>query len=132
MALGLRRMFPPSGQRYELFDCGVFLLLLAAIGYVLTTPPAVTDRALYAPFESAPIWVWGSLLSACGAFAILASYVPRLLRAGYVVMVLACTFWSLSFLIGIVFFDGQPRALMSVLIYAWIARRIAREGWAPR
>ena len=44
-----RRLFPPTGSAYELFDAAVFLLTLSVIGYILTAPTETQEKALSAP-----------------------------------------------------------------------------------
>lgn len=136
-----RKFFPPSGAAYELFDAAVFLLCLAVIGYILTAPTPTQESALSAPLDLLPDYVWGSALAAVSVFAIACSYLPRMVRKGYLAMIMACTFWSSNFAIGMLFgaldgllpyeffnsYDFSVRAFISVLLYGWITSRLVRD-----
>lgn len=122
-----RRLFPRSGSPYELFDAAVFLLCLGFIGYVLTDPPATSQQALSAPLDLLPPWVWGTVLTAAGVVGIVCSYVDRWVWLGYRVMLYPCIFWSANFALGILLYGASIRALLSVLLYAWVASRLVRD-----
>ena len=135
-----RRLWPETGAAYELFDAGVFVVLLGLIGYVFTTPPATTRRALTAPLDLLPPNVWGILLATAGVAAIVCAYTPGWLRVGYKLLLYPCLFWSANFAIGVCAYawrvtftdaEGQlsdtTRALLSVLLYGWIASRLLRD-----
>lgn len=124
----LRRLFPPTGPAYELFDTAVLLLLLALINYVVTDPPATTVLNLSAPLTFASETTWGIALAACGLAAIACSYREDLLDLGYSILVTATVFWSTCFLVSVVLFGGSLRGLGSALIWGWIARRSFRES----
>ena len=136
-----RRLFPPTGPAYALFDAAVFLLFLAVIGYILTTPSSTQEQALSAPLDLLPDYVWGTALACVSSFAIVCSYFPCMVRRGYLAMIVACVFWSSNFAIGmgfgvaaqllpVGFLDGYQftaRAFISVLLYGWIASRLIRD-----
>lgn len=132
----LRRLLPPAGPAYELFDAAVFLLILGVVGYITTDPPPVTDRALEAPFRVIaslhsglnPQYVWGTVLAAVAALGLVCSYRAAWLRTGYAAMTIACVFASASFLGGMVLFGASPRAILSAVIYGWIASRLRRDA----
>lgn len=136
-----RRIWPSAGAAYELFDAAIFLLFLAVVGYILTSPTPMQEKALSAPLDLLPDYVWGTALAAVSVFAIACSYMPRMIRRGYVAMIFACTFWSANFAIGMLFglfdlilpfeffnsYDFSARAIISVLLYGWITSRLVRD-----
>lgn len=128
MRARLRNLLPRAGVQYELFDCSVLLLVLGFVGYVLTDPPSNTDKALEAPFLLLDQQIWGALLTICAIVGIVGSYWSKALSVGYRVVTWACLFWSGSFFYGLLIGDASARALVSTFLYAWIARRLMREG----
>lgn len=122
-----RSMFPSSGAAYELFDAAVFLLVLASVGYVVSSPVGATETALTAPLEVAAPQVWGFVLAGVAVTGIVCSYRTRWLRAGYVVMIVGCSFWSLMFLAGVVLYGASLRYVASAVLYGWITSRLFRD-----
>lgn len=136
-----RRLFPRTGAAYELFDAGIFLLILALVGYVLTSPTSSQQRTLSAPLDLLPDYVWGTALAAVSVYAIVCSYYPRWVRRGYLAMISACAFWSANFGIGMAFgaigaalpghfldaYEFSIRSIISVLLYGWITSRLVRD-----
>ena len=136
-----RRFFPPSGAAYELFDAAVFLFILSVFGYIVTSPTPQQQRALSAPLDLLPDYMWGAALAVVSLTAIVCSYRADRVRFGYLAMITACTFWSANFAIGMLlgaagsifpghlFDDYQftARAIISLVLYAWIASRLIRD-----
>lgn len=130
----IRKLRPPSGPPYELFDSSVFLFVLGAVGYVLTDPTNITDQALYAPFRALssitdePAQAWGVVLALVASFGIACSYAgPKWVRRGNTVVVGACVFASGSFVMGLILFGASPRAVISAVLYGWIASGLVRS-----
>lgn len=122
-----RRLFPAAGPAYELFDASVLLLALGGIGYVLTDPPPNTEMTLtilrYVPEE-----ILGWSLTLAAVVGIVTSY-TRWLRAGYIATISATLAMSGFFALGLVVNeDAGIRALLSAIIYGWIARRLIRDN----
>lgn len=127
MATTLRRVFPPSGHRYELFDCSVLLLALGGIGYVLTTPPPNTEATLtILRFISEESLGWS--LAGAGLIGIIASYVPAAVRFGYGLTIFATGSMSLFFAFGWALNQTDIRSVLSAILYGWIARRLIRDN----
>lgn len=128
-----RRLFPPSGAQYELWDCAVFVAILVGVGYVIESPQPKQAQTLTFVEQAFTITVWGSALTACAVVAIVCSYRARWLAFGYGVLSAACAFWGLVFLVGVLFYDGTPRSLTSALIYGWVFRRLVtvKNGKGP-
>lgn len=124
----LRRCFPPSGRRYELFDTSVLLLVFALIGYVLTDPPSNTAEALQAPLRVINETELGILVAIAATFAVVTAYTGRWVRWGYVAVTTAAGALCLNFLVGYLTTDASDRTLLSVVLYGWIARRLMRDN----
>lgn len=136
-----RRLFPPSGSAYELFDAAIFLLVLSVVGYILTSPNPTQERTLSAPLDLMPDYVWGSALALVSIAGVVCSYLPHRIRLAYIAMIFACTFWSANFAIGMALgvagqvlpgefldhYDFSARAIISLVLYAWIASRLIRD-----
>lgn len=136
-----RRLFPPSGSSYELFDAAIFLLVLSVVGYILTSPNPTQERTLSAPLDLMPDYVWGSALALVSITGIVCAYLPHRVRFAYLAMITACTFWSANFAIGMVLgaagqvlpggfldhYDFSVRAIISLVLYGWIASRLIRD-----
>lgn len=120
----VRRLFPPSGPAYELFDCAVFVAVVVSVSYVIETPQAAQRDTLGFVDQALSLTAWGAVLTACALIALVCSYVPRWLSFGYGVLAAGCAFWAAVFVVGVAFYDGQPRSLVSALIYLWVLRRI--------
>lgn len=122
-----RSRFPPTGAAYELFDAAVFLFALAVVGYILTSPTPTQEKALSAPLDLLPDYVWGTALALVSLLAIACSYRPRRVRLGYRAMIYACTFWSANFAVGIALYGASIRSVISVMLYGWIVSRLVRD-----
>lgn len=135
MRTGLRRLAPPSGRAYELFDCSVLLLVLWFVGYVLTTPTSNQEAALAGPYLFLPSTVWGAVMTLCAVVGIVCSYTKTKVGFGYVVTIAASGFWAALFAVGASFHNVDSlRAMIVVILYCWIARRLIREedrDWEP-
>jgi len=128
LAARARRLFPPSGPAYELFDASVLLLTLGGIGYVLTNPPPNTAVTLIV-LRVIPEEVLGWVLAAAALVGIATSYSTRWLRIGYIATISASLAMSGFFAIGWLFVDGSGiRALLSAVLYGWIGRRLIRDA----
>ncbi len=131
--MSLRRLFPPSGLAYQLFDSAIFLLVLAYLWYVGSDPSAVTKTALSGTLEIIlNVRTWGIGLMAVGlTSAVLAYRGRRAVLTGYVLMVAATSAWSISLFVGSAVADGGRelifKALGSALLFAWISRRLVTE-----
>ena len=120
----LRRLFPPSGAAYELFDCAVFVAVVVGVTYVIEKPQPVQEETLDFIDKALDLSTWGSVLTACALAAVVCSYIPRLVSCGYGLLVAGCVFWAGAFIVGVLFHDGDPQALVAALIYLWVARRL--------
>ncbi len=123
----VRRLFPPHGPRYELFDSSVLLLVLGLVGYVLTDPPPNTERTLLV-LRFITETQLGIVLVAAAVFGLVCSYTTRWLRYGYTATIAATGALSLYFLVGFVANQTSIRSFISVVLYAWIARRLIRDN----
>ncbi len=126
-------MFPPSGLPYQLFDAALLVVGLCSFWYVFSEPSAVTASALsdtLALIFSPRIWGLG-LMSVGLVCAVMSYCGHKWVRIGYALLVLATGSWSISLLIGAIAVDGQydltMKALGSVLLFAWITRRLVTE-----
>ncbi|GAA2008175.1 hypothetical protein GCM10009719_17360 [Nocardioides kribbensis] len=120
----IRRLFPPSGAAYELWDCAVFVAIIVTVGYVIENPQPAQQETLSFVDQVLSLNLWGMVLATCAIVAGVCAYIPRWISFGYGVLVAGCFFWSAVFVVGIVCFNGQPRSLVSALIYAWVVRRL--------
>lgn len=123
----LRKLFPPSGRAYELFDCSMLLLILGLVGYVLTDPPMNTSRALKGPLYFVTENQLGWFMVTAAVIGIVAAY-TRWVRVGYVATITACLVMSANFILGLIFTDASARTVISIVLYAWIARRLMRDS----
>lgn len=123
-SIHVRRVFPPSGAPYELFDSAVFVGILVIVGYVIENPQPAQQETLGFIDQALSLNLWGAVLATCAVVAAVCAYVPRWVSFGYGILVAGCTFWSAVFVVGIMFYDGAPRSFVSALIYAWVVRRL--------
>jgi hypothetical protein len=132
----MRRFFPISGAPYTLFDCSVLLITLSFSWYILTPVSATTGSTLrHTLFDFTTPVVWGCLLAAAGLVGVVCSYGNhRALAFGYVVTVGACSFWSVSLLIGATQGGGDfaVKAIGLVAVYGWMARQLISEVFRMR
>lgn len=123
----VRSLFPPAGQAYELFDASILLLALGGIGYILTEPPpntAATLTILHVVSEEALGWS----LAFAAVVGIVSSY-TRWLRVGYIAVISTSLAMSGFFAVGYVTTEGSGiRALLSAILYGWVARRLMRDS----
>lgn len=122
-----RRLFPAAGQHYELFDASFLLLALGGIGYVMSEPnPNAASALTILRFVSEEALGWS--LAFAAIVGIVFSY-TRWLRVGYVATITATLAMSGFFAIGYITNDDAGiRALLSAVIYGWIARRLIRDA----
>lgn len=122
-----RRLFPPTGAAYELFDASILLLALGGIGYILTEPPANTAATLtilHVVSEEALGWA----LAFAALVGIVSSY-TRWIRVGYIAVISTSLAMCGFFAVGYVTTDGSGiRALLSAILYGWVARRLMRDA----
>lgn len=123
----VRRLFPPTGPGYELFDYSGLLLVLGLVGYVLSDPPANTAATLQAPLRVFSEMQLGSMMTAAAVFGLVTSYFPRWMRWGYIATISTTGALSLNFLVGFVANGTSVRAVISVVLYGFIARHLLRE-----
>lgn len=123
----LRGLFPPNGQRYELFECSVLVVALSFCWYIVTGPSEMTTRALYSFLDIHSPQLWGSAVGLIGVIGIVASYWQRTLRAGYLIVTVGITFWALI-LGAAAFTSGGPRTFGVALVFFWVARRLVHES----
>lgn len=127
LAIRLRSLFPKTGQPYELFDASFLLLALGGIGYVMTNPPPNTTNTLTV-LQVIPEEALGWTLALAALVGIVSSY-TRCLRVGYIATISASLAMSGFFALGyIVNEESGIRALLSAVLYGWIARRLIRDA----
>lgn len=124
----LRRLFPPSGQQYELFDNAVFVAAIVFVRYVLEGPSENQERGLALLASAASLDIWGAVITAAAVTAAVCSYRHDWLRAGYSVLVAALALWVTAFLIGLAFYGAPSVTVVSALIYFWVISRLIRDG----
>lgn len=132
----LRRLLPPAGLPYALFDSAVFVGVLVTLWYVATPVSEATTAALsdsWAQVVSPRRWGW--LLLMASAFAAACSYGShRALRTGYVVLAAACGLWSSILLIGAAIAVDTPadprlKAAGVALVFGYTVRRLLAEAF---
>ncbi len=122
-----RNLFPKSGQAYELFDASVLLLALGGIGYVITDPPPNTEATLTI-LRVLPEEALGWSLALAALVGIVSAYTGWL-RVGYIATIAASLAMSGFFALGWIINDESGiRALLSAVLYGWIARRLIRDA----
>lgn len=97
-----RRLVPPAGRRYHLFDSSVLLVGISLLWYITTEPSATTQSALdetvlgllFSPT------LWGYMLLIVGILGALASYSRRFFDSGYALVTVALAGWAVSLTLG--------------------------------
>lgn len=97
-----QRFVPPSGRRYHLFDASVLLVGIALLWYITTEPSEITVKALdetvLGMIFSPSLWGWSLLVvGVLGAFS---AYSLRWFDAGYLIVTISLTLWTLTLLLG--------------------------------
>lgn len=123
----LRGLFPPNGQRYELFECSVLVVALSFCWYIATGPSEMTSRALFGFLDIRNPQLWGTAVGLIGVVGIVASYWQRTLQAGYLIVTVGISFWGLL-LLGGAFTVGGSKTFGVALVFFWIARRLVHES----
>ncbi len=126
----VRRIAPPSGPGYELFDCSVLVLTLASCWYIFSDiSPAMVDALGNTLFALLNPFYWGIGLVLASLYGVFASYRPHLLKSGFVVLGMICFFWAISVFLGSFFAGGETLRTIGVsVLYFWIVRRLFREA----
>jgi hypothetical protein len=126
----LRRLFPPNGPGYELFDTCALLFGLGVMGYMLTRPPTETVYGL-PPLRLLDHVELGVFMAAAGLVGMVCAYFPRAWRFGYIVGITVALALATNFFIGGAQGAGD-RLFAAGLVYAWIARRLMRDNLEVR
>ena len=132
-----RRLFPPAGLGYRLFDTGALLTIVSACWYVFSDPSQVTRAALSDTFSVffAPS-TWGIVLMAAGAAAMILSYMShRAVFWGYIILASSCVGWCAALFSGVLLADVDRditlKALGSAVFFGWMTRSLLVSVLAP-
>lgn len=96
----LRRLLPPSGGAYELFNLSVTFYVIILCNYLIAPPSPTTRHALDWLLGETPLLMWGIGLNLAAIVGVVTSYHQSLLRIGYGAIVWATGVWSTVLFIG--------------------------------
>lgn len=123
--MNARRLFPPGGPRYELFDTCTLIFVVGYLGYVVIEPAAT--QATLPPLRVVSEHTLGILLTSAGAIGVLTSYSRRFYKIGYTVAITAALAMCVNYSLGALE-SWQVRPVISAVFYGWMARRLMRDN----
>lgn len=122
----LRRVAPPAGEQYAVFDLATALWVSVLCVYVLNDP----RRSAVNWVTTDGVFLGGIVVVGAGLFAMFASFSPHLIRTALVVTGGAAFVWAGILAVGVIV-EFRPSTLGVAVLYGFVARqalRIARGG----
>lgn len=122
-----RRLFPPDGRAYELFDGAVFLLVYAVGAYVITRPmqATVADVPILRFVDETQLGVVAAVMA---AVAVVLSYSHDHLWLGYTLAATALGVLAINFGVAWVTGDWARGAGLTAWVFINSFRRLMRDN----